>query len=76
MKYVRDYDCEEFDEDSVWDAVEEGIADDELEEVMKDYSFLTIWKHLDKEFKMEIWDKAREIVMEEHFTKVEDEEDE
>lgn len=76
MKYVRDYDCEEFDEDSVWDAVEEGITDDELEEVMKDYSFFTIWKHLDDEFKMEIWDKAREIVMEEHFTEVEDEEDE
>ena len=76
MKYVRDYDCEEFDEDSVWDAVEEGITDDELEEIMKDYSFLTIWKHLDEEFKMEIWDMARSLVMAEHFSEVEDEEDE
>ena len=77
MKYIRDFDSEEFDENSVWDAVEELIYDDDLAEAMKDFSFLTIWNHLDEEFKLMVYDKARKIVKEERFVEIDkDEEDE
>lgn len=74
-KYMRDRDSEIFDEDQVWDAVEEDIDSDILEEALSRFSLLTILNHLDEEMQMMLRDEARNIVMEEYFVEIEDEEE-
>ena len=75
-KYMRDSDSEIFDENKVYDAVEEEIDDEDMEEAMSHFAFRTIFKHLDEEMQNMIWDEARTTVLEERFTIIEDEEDE
>ena len=77
MRYERDMDSEIFDEEDIYDAVDEMIDDDIMEEAARDFDFRTIFKHLDEEMQMMIWDKARRMVLEEEFVELdEDEEDE
>ena len=75
-KYMRDRDSEIFDEDQVWDAVEEDIDSCILEEALSRFSFFTILTHLDEEMQMMLYDEARNIVMEEYFVEIEDEDEE
>ena len=76
MKYIRDFDSEIFNEEDVSEAVDESITMDDLEEAMQNFSFLTLFNHLDDEMKDKIWDMAHTAVFEEHFSEVdEDEED-
>jgi hypothetical protein len=74
MRYEREMDSEIFDEDEVMDAVDEMIEDEDMEEAAKEFDFRTIWKHLDEEMRMMIWDRAREMVLEEQFMELEEEE--
>jgi hypothetical protein len=75
MRYEREMDSEIFDEDEVMDAVDEMIEDEDMEEAAKEFDFRTIWKHLDEEMRMMIWDRAREMVLEEQFMELEEEEE-
>jgi hypothetical protein len=75
MRYEREMDSEIFDEDEVMDAVDEMIEDEDMEEAAKEFDFRTIWKHLDEEMRMMIWDRAREMVLEEQFMEPEEEEE-
>ena len=72
MKYIRDFDSEIFDEEDVSDAVAESITMDDLEEAMQNFSFLTLFNHLDDEMKDKIWDMAHTAVFKEHFSEVEE----
>lgn len=76
MKYIRDFDSEIFDEEDVSDAVADIITMDDLEEAMQNFSFLTLFNHLDDEMKDRIWEMAHDAVFEEHFTEVEEDEEE
>ena len=76
MRYEREMDSEIFDEDEVYDAVDEMIDDDIMEEAAKQFDFRTIFKHLDEEMQMMIWDEARRMVLEEQFMELDDEEEE
>ena len=71
-KYMRDFDSEIFDEEDVSEAVAESITMDDLEEAMQNFSFLTLFNHLDDEMKDKIWDMAHTAVFEEHFSEVEE----
>jgi hypothetical protein len=75
MRYEREMDSEIFDEDEVMDAVDEMIEDEDMEEAAKEFDFRTIWKHLDEEMRMMLWDRAREMVLEEQFMELEEEEE-
>ena len=75
MRYEREMDSEIFDEDEVMDAVDEMIEDEDMEEAAKEFDFRTIWKHLDEEIHMMIWDRARQMVLEEQFMELEEEEE-
>ena len=74
-KYMRDFDSEIFDEEDVSDAVADIITMDDLEEAMQNFSFLTLFNHLDDEMKDKIWDMAHDAVFEEHFSEVEEDEE-
>ena len=76
MRYERDMDSEIFDEDDIYEAVDEMIDDDIMEEAARNFDFRTIFKHLDEEMRMMIWDEARRMVLEEEFVELDDEEDE
>ena len=76
MKYIRDFDSEIFDEEDVSDAVADIITMDDLEEAMQNFSFLTLFNHLDDEMKDRIWEMAHTTVFEEHFSEVEEDEEE
>lgn len=77
-KYERDWDSTIFDEDEIEDAISEEINDNEdiIEEALGYFSPEWLFKHLDEEAQMMIYDKAREIVLEEYFTEVDDDEEE
>lgn len=76
MRYEREMDSEIFDEDEVLEAVDEMIEEEDLEEAMSHFSFLTIFNHLDEEMKFMIWEQARQTILEEDFMELEDEEEE
>ena len=78
-KYERDWDSSIFDEDEIEDAIAEEINANEevLEEAMDYFIFEWVFRHLDEEAQMAIYEKAREIVLADYFTEVdEDGEDE
>ncbi len=77
-KYERDWDSTIFDEDEIEDAIAEEINDNEdiIEEAMDYFSLEWLFRHLDEEAQMMIYDKAREIVLDEYFTEVDDDEEE
>ena len=76
MRYEREMDSEIFDEDDIYEVVDEMIDDDIVEEASKNFDFLTIFNHLDEEMQMMIWDEARRMVLEEEFVELDDEEEE
>ena len=75
MKYARVRDDEEFDENEVWDAVDEEVGPDDIEEAMEHFSLLTLFKHLDEEMQNMIYEQARQTVFDEYFFEVEEEEE-
>ena len=76
MRYERDMDSEIFDENDIYEAVDEMVDDDIMEEAARNFDFRTIFNHLDEEMQMMIWDEARRIVLEEAFVELDDEEEE
>lgn len=76
MRYEREMDSEIFDEDDIYEAVDEMIDDDIMEDAAGNFDFRTIFKHLDEEMQMMIWDEARRIVLEEEFVELDDDEEE
>ena len=76
MRYEREMDSEIFDEDNIYEVVDEMIDDDIMEEASQNFDFRTIFKHLDEEMQMMIWDEARRMVLEEEFVELDDEEEE
>ena len=75
IKYRRVRDDELFDEDEVWDAVEEDLGPDDIEEAMGHFSLMTLFKHLDEEMQNMIYEQAKQTVFDEYFFEVEEEED-
>ena len=75
-KYERDWDSEIFDEDEIEDAIAEEIDDNDdiIKEAMYCFPLEWIFKHLDAEAQMEIYDKAREIALGRYFIEVDDDE--
>lgn len=72
MKYKYDYDEELYDEDTVWDKAAELVEDNDLEDELAHYSFNWIWKHLDEEAQLEIWEAAVGTIVDEYFVEVEE----
>lgn len=75
-KYEHLIDGSIYDEEEVSDVVAENITNDHLEEALDHFDFHWLWKHLNEEGQMELFDKASEIYKEEYFYTVEVEEDE
>lgn len=75
-KWRRVRDDEEFDDDTIWDAVCEEVDGDIIENVMSDIPLLKLFNHLDDDMRERIWDMAKDLCLEEWFYEVdEDEED-
>ena len=75
MKYIRVRDDELFDEDEVWDAVDEDLGPDDIEEAMGHFSLMTLFKHLDEEMQNMIYEQAKQTVFDEYFFEVKEEEE-
>ena len=75
-KYEHLIDGSIYDEEEVRDVIAENIAMDHLEEAFDHFDFDWLWRHLDEEGRMELFDKAIETYEEEYFSTVEVEEDE
>ena len=75
-KYEHLIDGSVYDEEEVRDVVAENITKDNLEEALDHFDFDWLWRHLNEEGQMELYDKAIEIYQEEYFCTVEEEEDE
>ena len=75
-KYEHLIDGSIYDEEEVRDVIAENITTDHLEEAFDHFDFDWLWRHLDEEGRMELFDKAIETYEEEYFSTVEVEEDE
>lgn len=79
-KWERFYDDEVFDEDTIDEAVEELIDDDELYEsmryVMDEVGFTRFFEGLSDEIKDKIFEMARLNVLSEYFTLIDEDEEE
>ena len=79
-KWERFYDDEVFDEDTIDEAVDELIDDDELYEsmryVMDEVGFTRFFEGLSDEIKDKIFEMARLNVLSEYFTLIDEDEEE
>ena len=76
MKYEHLIDGSVYDEEDVRDVAAENITTGHLEEAFDHFDFDWLWRHLNEEGQMELFDKAIETYEEEYFSTVEVEEDE
>ena len=74
-KYEHLIDGSIYDEEEVRDVVAENITMDHLEEAFDHFDFHWLWKHLNEEGQMELFDKAIETYEEEYFSTIEEEEE-
>lgn len=65
-----------YDEEDVRDVVEEHITMDDLEEALGHFDFGWLWRHLNEEGRIILWEKAGDIYQEEYFSTIEVEEEE
>ena len=75
-KYEHLIDGSVYDEEDVRDVAAENITMDNLEEALDHFDFHWIWKNLNEEAQIELFDKAIETYEEEYFSTIEEEEDE
>ena len=75
-KYEHLVDGSIYDEEDVRDVAAENITMDNLEEAFDDFNFEWLWRHLDEEGRMALYDKAIDAYEEEYFCTIEVEEDE
>ena len=73
--YERDYDGEEFTEDTIDDAVNEYLDDCEIEDAMDNFDPIELFSYLDDEMKEKIVDCARRQILDSYFIKKEVEDD-
>jgi hypothetical protein len=76
MKYEHLIDGSVHDEEDIRDVAAENITDDNLEEALDHFDFHWLWRHLNEEGRMILYDKAIETYQEEYFSTIEVEEDE
>ena len=76
MKYEHLIDGSVYDEEDVRDVASENITMDDLEEALDRFDFNWLWRHLNEEGRMILYDKAIEFYQEEYFSTIEVEEDE
>jgi hypothetical protein len=76
IKYEHLIDGSVYDEEDVRDVASENITMDDLEEVLDHFDFNWLWRHLNEEGRMILYDKAIEFYQEEYFSTIEVEEDE
>ena len=74
-KWEHLVDGSEYDEEDVRDVAAENITMDDLENALDFFDFHWLWKHLDEEGQMELYDKAIKIYEEEYFSAIEAEEE-
>ena len=73
--YEREYDGEEFTEDTIDDAVNEYIDDYEIEDAMYEMDAMELFNHLDEETRIKVIEKTKELILENYFIKKEVEDD-
>ena len=76
IKHEHLIDGSVYDEEDVRDVVEENITMDALEEALDHFDFGWLWRHLNEEGRMILWEKAGDIYQEEYFSTIEAEEEE
>lgn len=76
MKYEHLIDGSVHDEEDVRDVASENITMDDLEEALDHFDFNWLWRHLNEEGRMILYEKAIEFYQEEYFSTIEVEEDE
>ena len=74
MKYKRVSDSEIFYEDTIDDAVNECIQPDDIEFAMQEFSFLSLFNHLDDEMRERVLDAAYRNALDDYFYEIEEEE--
>jgi hypothetical protein len=75
-KYEHLVDGSIHEEEDVRDVAAENITMDDLEEVLDQFNFNWLWRHLNEEGRMILYDKAIEFYQEEYFSTIEVEEEE
>lgn len=76
-KYEHLVDGSVYDEEEIRDVAAENITNDDLECALDFFDFDWLWRHLNEEGRMALYDKAIDIYEEEYFSTIEeDEEDE
>lgn len=76
IKYEHLIDGSVYDEEDVRDVAAENITNDDLEEALDHFDFDWLWRHLNEEGRMILFDKAVDTYQEEYFSTIEEEEDE
>ena len=64
-----------YDEEDVRDVAAENITMDNLDEALDHFDFDWLWRHLDEEGRMALYDKAIDTYEEEYFSTIEEEEE-
>lgn len=75
-KYEHLVDGSVYDEEDVREVAAENITMDNLEEAFDHFDFDWLWRHLNEEGRMLLFDKAVDIYEEEFFSTIEEEEGE
>ena len=61
----------EYTEEQLYEKMCDCIGECELWDMMQNYSFNTIWEHLDSEFKQELWDVTLDFYKNHYYERIE-----